>query len=244
MERFENLPLSPFVANAFFWRRRLLYTFTPAPRFLSYFTSMKAEELKFGAKVKVVKTLDGLSDKRRSSFIGQTGAVVGFFALSNVIKEKTRFSISLRFGNSLQIEEFDLEELELEKDEIALDYLVEKLDYYTTLKKAEGLELEQNKVYVAGKGDTTTISNSLEMTPTSGIIGVAAQPIKSGESGFVKLFGTFAEETDPEKLKKMADQFGMAGSVGIDGFGNPIIIQPEPPQKNRPGELGERKIEA
>jgi len=221
----ETCRFRPLVANALFWRRRLLYTFTPATRFLSYFINMKVEELKFGAKAKVVKTLDGLSDKRRSSFIGQIGVIVGFFALDNAIDKKTRFSVSLRFDNSLDIEEFDMCELELDADPDAL--LVK-------------LNIEQNKVYVAGKGDTTTISTGGAIQP----IGIATQPIKPGESGFVKLFGTFAEETDPEKLKKMSDQFGYAGAVGIDGFGNPIVIPPKRPQKNKPGELGERKVEA
>ena len=240
----ETCRFRPLVANALFWRRRLLYTFTPATRFLSYFINMKVEELKFGAKAKVVKTLDGLSDKRRSSFIGQIGVIVGFFALDNAIDKKTRFSVSLRFDNSLGIEEFDMCELELDAGPDALIKAIAELG---------GIE-QNNKVFVdvAGKGDTTTISNALEIVQTqpwlaSGAIqpiGIAAQPIKPGESGFVKLFGTFAEETDPEKLKKMSDQFGYAGAVGIDGFGNPIVIPPKRPQKNKPGELGERKVEA
>jgi hypothetical protein len=200
MERFGNLPLSPFVGNAFYWRRRLLYTFTSAARFLSYFISMKAEELKYGAKVKVIKTLSGLSNKDRSLFVGQTGIIVGFFALGNVIKEKTRFSVSLKFPEISATLEFDSEELELEK----INYAV---------------------VDVAGKGDTTTISDALGMIPASGAVLVAAQPIEYPKKTF------------------------QSWPVGIDTLGNPIypfptMIQPEPPQKNRPGELGERKIEA
>jgi len=204
MERFGNLPLSPFVGNAFCWRRRLLYTFTPATCFLSYFINMKAEELKYGAKVKVVKTLSGLSNESRSLFVGQTGTIVGFFALGNVIKEKTRFSVSLKFPKISATLEFDSEELELEK----INYAV---------------------VDVAGKGDTTTISDALGMIPASGAVLVAAQPIEY-----------------PKKYPKKTFQ---SWPVGIDTLGNPIypfptMIQLEPPQKNRPGELGERKIEA
>lgn len=180
---------------------------------------MKAEELKYGAKVKVIKTLSGLSNESRSSFVGQTGIIVGFFALGNVIKEKTRFSVSLKFPKISATIEFDSEELELEK--------VWPFASILGLNPEE-LKFEQNKVVVdvAGKGDTLTISNALGMIPASGTILVAAQPI--------------------EYPKKTAQS---AWPVGIDALGNPIypfptIIQPEPPQKNRPGELGERKIEA
>ena len=161
---------------------------------------MKAEELKYGAKVKVVKTLSGLSNESRSLFVGQTGTIVGFFALGNVIKEKTRFSVSLKFPKISNPIEFDSDELELDE-----------------------LEFERNAVIVVGKGDTTTISNALAAMPAK--ILVAAQPIEYPKKTF------------------------QSWPVGIDTLGNPIypfptIIQLEPPQKNRPGELGERKIEA
>ena len=82
-------------------------------------------------------------------------------------------------------------------------------------------------------------------------VGVAAQPIESGKSGFVLVGGKL---TWDEYVKLSPGNSGLliSGSippslVAVNASGDPInvtAIQPKPPaQKNKPGELGDRKVE-